>query len=686
MKRLLQYLGPFRGGPSDSDGAPTARQHRPTPSMGVRLAGILLPGLALAIALIVVGVSITSQLQGGGQAINEAGKLRMQAYRIGHLLQKAADNRGQGRRHLWQQVQEDISAYDRRLAYQGEYLDQGFLASISIPRETQPTLQSIRSEWRQRKASLPSRASGLTEAHVNAYERGLEGFVGQVDTYVALLQESTATKLGRYHLSLIGFTVLGLVVGLVTFQRTRHFLTRPLQSLRDCASRIATGDLAGCRAPRAETEEIDELAAAFNHMAEELTTLKHNLDTQVAEQTRSLQQRNQRLTMLYGIATSLQTNVPVEELLDQALEGVVSVTESSAGIARLVTDDGRMRLVASRGLDPEILENEQLVPLDRCLCGHSAQAGELRFRGDLSPCELQLGTTLPCSGEGGLFAVPIKYKGQVLGLFTLFGTPRQGGPYEGIESLLETVANHVGLAIENRRLATEAQRASLMEERNLLASELHDSIAQCLASVKLQIWMLEEEVAKGDLASIRELVPKIRGGVESGYGNLRELLTHFRTKIDERGLIPALKGLVTSFQERTGTGVYLQGISHNPELGPEEEIQVFHIVQEALTNIEKHAQADNVRILVQEDPEAYHFLVEDDGTGMDVAAREADGRAHFGLSIMRERAARLNGRLEIESDPGEGTRITLSFPRPGAEGTTSAPRTEEGSHHARVSG
>ncbi|MFB6260330.1 MAG: GAF domain-containing protein, partial [Thiohalorhabdaceae bacterium] len=522
--------------------------------------------------------------------------------------------------------------------------------------------QSVRSDWRQRKAGLPSQASDLTEAHVSSYERGLEGFVGQVNTYVALLQESTATKLGRYHLSLMGFTLLGLVLGLVTFQRTRHFLSRPLQSLRDCASRIATGDLAGCRAPRAETEEIDQLAVAFNHMARELTTLKHNLDTQVAEQTRSLQQRNQRLTMLYEIATSLQTNLAVEELLDQALDGVVSVTESSAGIARLVTDDGRMRLVASRGLDPEVLEDEQLVPLDRCLCGHSAVAGELRFRGDLAPCEGQLGTSLPCSGEGGLFAVPIKYKGQVLGLFTLFGTPRQGSPQEGIESLLETVANHVGLAIENRRLATEAQRTALMEERNLLASELHDSIAQCLASVKLQIWMLEQEVAKGDLERIRELVPKIRGGVEAGYGNLRELLTHFRTKIDERGLIPALKGLTSGFQERTGLTVYLQGANHNPEIGPDDEV-----MREAAEFL-------------------LDFLIEDDGAGMDVAAVDGDERAHFGLSIMRERAARLNGQLEIESDPGEGTRVTLSFPRPGAGGTDAPATTEEAGQRARISG
>ncbi|MFB6260329.1 MAG: type IV pili methyl-accepting chemotaxis transducer N-terminal domain-containing protein, partial [Thiohalorhabdaceae bacterium] len=102
------------------------------------MATILLPGLVLAIALIIVGVSITNQLQGGGQAINEAGKLRMQAYRIGHLLQKAAENRGQDRRQLWQRVQEDIRTYDQRLAHQGEYLDHGFLASISIPRETQP--------------------------------------------------------------------------------------------------------------------------------------------------------------------------------------------------------------------------------------------------------------------------------------------------------------------------------------------------------------------------------------------------------------------------------------------------------------------------------------------------------------------------------------------------------------------
>ena len=683
MQRFLYRLLPRL---TDTAAGPSSPWPHPVPSVAVRLAGIVLPGLALAIALIVVGVSITNQLQGGGAAINEAGKMRMQAYRIGHLLQQAEEAEAPGRRRqLWQRLQDDVQAYDRRLAYQAEYLNQGFPASISIPRETHSTLQAIRSGWRQRKARLPATPSVLTPGHVRAYEHGLEGFVGQVDSYVALLQESTATKLGRYHLSLIGFTGLALLLGLVTFQRTRHFLTRPLQSLRDCASRIATGDLAGCRAPRADTEELDQLAEAFNHMTEELAALKQNLDTQVADQTLSLQQRNQRLTMLYEIASSLQTNLPVEELVDQALGRVVAVTESTAGMARLVTEDDRLRLVASRGLDPQLLENEQLVPLDRCLCGQSASAGELRYRPDLAPCERQLGGSLPCASDAGLFAVPIKYKDRVLGLLTLFGTPRQG-PRDGIESLLETVANHVGLAIENRRLTTETQRASLMEERNLLASELHDSIAQCLASVKLQIWMLEQEVAKGDLDRIRELVPKIRGGVESGYGNLRELLTHFRTKIDERGLIPALKGLITGFQERTGLGVYLQGANHNPEIGPDDELQVFHIVQESLANIEKHAGAENVRILVQEDPETYYFLIEDDGAGMDLGAMDGGEHSHFGLSIMRERAARLSGRLEIESEPGEGTRVTLSFPRPGPGPASSNPATEEVSDRAHFPG
>ncbi|MFP4616168.1 MAG: ATP-binding protein [Thiohalospira sp.] len=650
------------------------------PSVGNRLAGMLLAGLGLALALIVVGVSITDQLHGEAEAINEAGKLRMQAYRIGHNLTLAADSTGERRQRLWERIREDVAAYDRRLAEQAKFLDQGFPASISLPRDTEATLADIQARWLARKELLPESPTGLDRGVAEAYNEHLAGFVGRVDTYVGHLQESSATKLQRYYLSLLGFTVIAILVGVVSFQRTRHYLTRPLQGLRDCARQLATGDLESCRAPRADTEEVDQLAGAFNDMAEELKSLKSDLDAQVAEQTRSLQHRNLRLAMLYEIASSLQTNLPVEDLLDQALERIVEVTESDAGMVRLVTGDDRMRLVASRGLDPGMLRGEDVVSLDRCLCGQSAREGSLSYRDDLAPCEAQMGGTLPCGREAGMYAVPIKYKDQVLGLFTLFGTPRQ--PHQqGVDSLLETVANHVGLVIKNRRLTAEAQRTSLMEERNLLAAELHDSIAQCLASVKLQTWMLEEELEKGNLDTSRELVGKVRNGVESGYSNLRELLTHFRTRIDERGLVPALKSLVATFHEQTGVPVYLQGLNHDLELDPDGEIQVFHIVQEALANVRKHAQAENVRIMVQEKDDTYHILVEDDGRGMDVDAVDADDRAHFGLSIMRERAGRLGGRVEIEGEPGEGVQVLLTFPR----GRTD-PNDGEAASLARVSG
>ena len=131
--------------------------------------------------------------------------------------------------------------------------------------------------------------------------------------------------------------------------------------------------------------------------------------------------------------------------------------------------------------------------------------------------------------------------------------------------------------------------------------------------------------------------------------------------MDERGLVPAIEDMVMRFEEETGIASYFQNECGEVVLSPTQEIQVFRIIQEALANIRKHSDAHTARILLRGDgPEAYHLLIEDDGLGI-LAATPAQRGEHIGLAIMRERAERLGGTLSIESEAGEGTRVSLSF-------------------------
>jgi two-component system nitrate/nitrite sensor histidine kinase NarX len=229
--------------------------------------------------------------------------------------------------------------------------------------------------------------------------------------------------------------------------------------------------------------------------------------------------------------------------------------------------------------------------------------------------------------------------------------------------------------VQTQRLAAREKEMAISEERNLLAQELHDSIAQSLAFLNLQAQMLEDSIAHGRTDSAREELSRIREGIQESYDDVRELLVHFRTRADAEDIEPALRTTLRKFQLQTGleTGIELQG--HGVALPNDVQIQVLHIIQEALSNVRKHAGARRVELQVQQAPQ-WRFTVRDDGHGFD-AGHEA-GEDHVGLRIMAERAERIGARLDVHSTPGNGTTVVLSLdgadPHPGGatDNTTKA--------------
>jgi two-component system nitrate/nitrite sensor histidine kinase NarX len=238
---------------------------------------------------------------------------------------------------------------------------------------------------------------------------------------------------------------------------------------------------------------------------------------------------------------------------------------------------------------------------------------------------------------------------------------------EDMPELLISVGRHLGLAIEKARLEGEARRLAIMEERNIIGNELHDSLAQSLIGMRLQLKLLGESLERKDYGGAQYEASRLRRAMTQANADLRELLTNYRLKIDDAGLVPTINGLVERFARETGIAVFFQNECRSLALTPAQEIQVFYIIQEALTNIRKHSRAHNVRIRLDNEGDLYTVLIEDDGLGMAEAAAGAPGE-HAGLAIMRERTERLRGQIVIESEPGEGTRIVLMFTAPPAAG------------------
>ena len=384
-----------------------------------------------------------------------------------------------------------------------------------------------------------------------------------------------------------------------------------------------------------------------------------------------LARKTQSLDVLYAIATSLSQPGSLEQLLDGFLDTFIELVDARAASVRLVAGDGQTRLIASRGLAPEVAERDRLMPAGGCPCGWAASEGGLRIQRGTAPCAALLGRPMLERDCVEFVAVPVQYQDRILGVYNLFLDRPLAAMGEDMPDLLISVGRHLGLAIEKARLESEARRLAILEERNIIGNELHDSLAQSLIGMRLQLKLLGESLARKDIGAAQYEASRLRRAMTQANDDLRELLTNYRLKIDDAGLAQSVASLVERFGRETGIAVFFQNECRTLALTPAQEIQVFFIIQEALANIRKHSGAHNVRILLNNEDDLYTVLIEDDGLGMADVEGEVP-RGHAGLAIMRERTERLQGQIVIESEPGEGTRIVLMFTAPPPDGAQAA--------------
>ncbi len=389
------------------------------------------------------------------------------------------------------------------------------------------------------------------------------------------------------------------------------------------------------------------------------------MTTPTIPQSVRLARKTQSLDILYEVATGLSQPGSLDQLLDGFLDTFIELVDARAASVRLATEDGHTRLIASRGLAPEVAEHDRLMAVGRCPCGWAASEGGLRIQRGTAACAALIGRPMLERDCTELVVIPVQYQDRILGVYNLFLDRPLAAMGEDMHDLLISVGRHLGLAIEKARLEGEARRLAIMEERNLIGNELHDSLAQSLIGMRLQLKILSESLARKDFGAAQYEANGLRRALTQANADLRSLLTDFRLKIDDSGLMQSLATLVERFGQETGIAVYFQNDCQALALTPTQEIQLFYIIQEALTNIRKHSGAQNVRVMLNNEDDLYTVLIEDDGLGMAGPAAPLAGE-HAGLAIMQERTAKLPGQIVIESEPGEGTRIVLIFNAPPA--------------------
>jgi two-component system nitrate/nitrite sensor histidine kinase NarX len=372
--------------------------------------------------------------------------------------------------------------------------------------------------------------------------------------------------------------------------------------------------------------------------------------------------------ILAEITAGLSAGRDLPQLLGRLLEPVVRLAHAQGGAVRLLDEtDNQFHLVSQIDPPPHLCRGELQADRHCGFCGVAASEPRVVWAQDLSPC---LADAAPTSAHH-MLAVPLQHRSQVLGVYNLFYS-QACEPGADLLALLKSVGELLGMALYNARLEDENLRATLLHERQLMAAEVHDSVAQSLAFVKMRLPLLRDAMQTRDDPRALQYFDELRGAVSQAHASLRGVLTQFRAPMDPQGLVHALSASAQTF--RRSTGAELEVVNELPslQLPPDHESQVFHIVQEALNNVARHAAAQHAWLHIATAPgraDAVQVLVADDGAGL--PAQAGAESTHYGLSIMQERARRIGGTLEVGPRPGGGTVVRLIFPLAVSRGANS---------------
>jgi len=369
------------------------------------------------------------------------------------------------------------------------------------------------------------------------------------------------------------------------------------------------------------------------------------------------------LQILYEVVSSINTAHGLDDLLTRFMYTLKRITKAQGAAIWVMNNNGIMELSSSSGLDESLILPGRK-DVQRCLYERALTEGKIWVEHDLCKCEKIAGQRFFAEGNIGLVAVPMRYRGVVTGIINLFLNTSLVESIDGVKPLLTSIAHHLSIAIEKSHNEERSQQHIIKDERTRIAHELHDSLAQSLASLRFQVRVLDETLHQGDESTTWQQLEQIESSLDSANTELRELIANFRAPVYNQNLLDAIEKMVSQFRSETGIKTYLQKEWSNTSLTRENETQILRIIQESLWNIRKHSEAVTVRIMLRDSGGGKcHILIEDDGVGINETVYGTPGE-HIGLTIMRERAARIGGELRVESEPGEGTRIVLELKQP----------------------
>ncbi|MEE8391163.1 MAG: GAF domain-containing protein [Anaerolineae bacterium] len=384
---------------------------------------------------------------------------------------------------------------------------------------------------------------------------------------------------------------------------------------------------------------------------DEIREVYEGLEQRVADRTREL-------AALYDVTAVASESLDLNTTLERSLERVLAAMRSKAGDIYLLDEaDETLYLATHQGVPPEIVAQVNILPLSENMNLESLviERGEPLIVPDLT-ADPQALYAIRALYSYSYVGVPLRAGGRVLGVLNVAGDLGRLFSQEEV-ALLASIADHVGVAVEGARLRHHVRQTAVLEERERLARELHDSVTQLLYSLTLLAEGGRRLVMSGEMDDVGDYLADLGEISRQALMEMRLLVYQLRPLALERdGIVGALQQRLDAIERRSGVQVHLFA-ERSMQLPTLVEQELYYISQEALNNALKHADARSITVRLDTRDGQVTLQVEDDGVGFDPDV--ASGAGGLGLSNMRERARRLGGTLTLVSSPGEGTMVEI---------------------------
>lgn len=601
--------------------------------------------------------------------INLAGRQRMLIQQMTRLAGEIREGEGE---HQAIDLKQAANTFDKTLKALQSGGEAPYTAGkvVEVPAARDPAisnhLDQVFDSWETFQGALSVIAStdpqdpGFREAITTVGQLSPE-LVTQTDAAVQMYEAASSQKINRLRWIQIGFFASAVILLGIGGWVTRNIVLEPLKHLEKAAERMGSGDLTSPVQLNGQGE-IRVLAATFESMRGQLRASQEKLLAWTNLLEDRVAQRTSELEALYQVSRDISSRLDVQHVLRSVTDKARELLNGEVAFLCLLDQDGKvLNLHATSGPREAVIRSSALV--------QSGLANQVLSGERALPCGVE-----GCMGSCGIvaerfrvshLAAPLRMGDRVIGALCV-GSPENGMFSEDAESLLTKLANSAAIALENARLYDQAERLAILEERQRIAADMHDGLAQTLSFAQVSVDLASNQIHDGQLDRAEETLRGVEKGLDQAVAEIRQAIASLQADFPiHYTLQQQLAELVREVSIEKGISINWESEVLAPLVLPHQDAeQVLRVVREAVLNARRHSQAKEITVRLTQANGYNEASIEDDGVGFNREAPPTnDGRSHFGLNIMQARAERLGGQLEIHSSPGLGTIVKLRWPR-----------------------